>query len=76
MIWKSELIPSLCFHSIPVSGLRHGSVPQNATMSDFPNTLPSYELAKERAEPESIKYNSKAVTEQKVGMQTSNRLTL
>ena len=50
----------------PDGGVRHGSVPQTATMSDFPDTLPSFEKAKERPEPASVKFDSKAVTEQAV----------
>jgi hypothetical protein len=35
-------------------------------MSDFPDSLPSFEKAKERADPKSVKLDSKAVTEQMI----------
>ena len=46
---------------------RVSQLPQTAAMSDFPDTLPSFEKAKERSEPASVKCDSKEVTEQKVG---------
>ena len=43
------------------------SVPQTAAMSDFPDSLPSYEEARKREPPESVVFDCKGVTEQKVG---------
>ena len=43
------------------------SVPQTAAMSDFPDSLPSYEEARKREPLESVVFDCKGVTEQKVG---------
>ena len=49
------------------------SVPSSMNMSDFPDTLPSYDRAREREPPESIAFDSKAVTEQKEFMKVLRR---
>ena len=49
------------------------SVPSSANMSDFPDTLPSFDRARERPPPESVSFDSKAVTEQKEFMKVVRR---